>query len=391
MSTRIDLKVIAATDGNWVRPASWLALPDISATDKKAVGVFAVYEGEENACSIAIGTSSSIAYTIDWGDGTSISVSGVSTQIKRFDYASLSSVILQDEVGYNYKQALVQIIFTSGAATSVDLGPTITQGGSNNWLDVACNWSTGYLRFSSRRPNIMQRMQIFSANYTGINLNSYYQYYPSLRKVVLPSTITGVGSSQQVFAYNGNMDAFDLDWSTSTTAYGMFQNSMMKHVGNIKIANSGSSANLFASCPNLITVGTVNVNDTVNLSQAFYYCTKLEKVGLITSTATTNLQYAFGECSNLREIEFTNAINVTVATNAFYNCFSLKSLRFPNIKVSFSISGCNMQAAALVTLFNDLSAGVSGQTITITNNPGVADLTAGNIAIATAKGWTVTL
>jgi hypothetical protein len=390
MPTRIDIRTQAST-GEWVRPAGWLALPDISTTDKTAVGIFAVYENEENACSIAIATSSSITYSIDWGDGTSASVSGTSIQTKRFDYASLSSVILQDEAGYNYKQSLVTISFVSGAATSIDLGPVITQGGSNNWLDTACNWSTGYLRFGTRRPNLMQRMQIFSANYTGINLNSYYQYFPSLRKVLLPSVVTGVGSSQQTFAYNGNMDPFDLDWSTSTTAYGFFQNSMMNAMGNIRIAISGSTANLFTSCQNLTTVGDIDVTNSTSLSQVFYYCTKLQQIGTITNVSNTTLQYAFGECGNLREIVFTSVANVTVTTGAFYNCFSLRKLRLPGMKVSFTITGCNMQRTELVDLFNDLSTGVTGQTITVTNNPGVADLTAADILIATAKGWTVTL
>jgi hypothetical protein len=355
------------------------------------VGIFAVYENEENACSIAIGTTSSIAYTIDWGDGTSASISGTSTQTKRFDYASLSSVILQDEAGYNYKQSLVTITFVSGAATSIDLAPVITQGGSNNWLDVACNWSTGYLRFSTRRPNLMQRMQIFSANYTGINMNSSYQYLPSLRKVVLPSVVTGVGSSQQTFAYNGNMDPFDLDWTTLATAYGFFQNSMMTNVGNITIVNTGSASNLFVSCQNLTTIGNLTITGTNNLSQAFYYCTKLQSIGTITNTANTTLQYTFGECGNLREIIFTSAANVSITIGAFFNCFSLRKLRLPNIGVSFSISGCNMQRAELVDLFNDLKSGVVSQTITVTNNPGVPELTVLDILIATAKGWTVTL
>lgn len=389
MPTRIDIRTEEST-GLWVRPAGWLAFPDISATDKTAVGIFAVYENEENACSIAIGTSSSIAYTIDWGDGTTASVSGVSTQTKRFDYASLSSVILQDEAGYNYKQSLVTITFVSGAATSIDLGPVITQGGSNNWLDTACNWSTGYLRFSARRPSLMQRMQVFSANYTGVNMNSYYQYFPSLRKLVLPSVITGVGSSQQTFAYNGNMDPFDLDWTTLTTAYGFFQNSMMTNVGNIRIVNTGSGANLFGACQNLTTVGNLSITGTNSLSQAFYYCTKLEKIGTITNTANTTLQYAFGECGNLREIVFTSVANVTNYTGAFFNCFSLRKLRLPGAKESFTITGCNMQRAELVDLFNDLTT-VVGKTITVTNNPGVVDLTASDILIATAKGWTVTL
>jgi hypothetical protein len=49
-----------------------------------------------------------------------------------------------------------------------------------------------------------------------------------------------------------------------------------------------------------------------------------------------------------------------------------------------------MQRTELVDLFNDLAT-TSAKTITVTNNPGVADLTAADILIATSKGWTVTL
>lgn len=390
MSTRIDIRTQAST-GEWVRPAGWLALPDISTTDKKAVGIFAVYENEENACSIAIGTSLSIAYTINWGDGTSVSVSGTSTQTKRFNYASLSSVVLQDASGYNYKQSLVTITFVSGTATSIDLGPTITQGGSNNWLDIACNWSTGYLRFGTRRASLLQRLQVFSANYTGINLNNNCSSLTSLRKLVLPTIVTGVGSSQQTFSFMGNVDSFDLDWTTGSTAYGFFQSAMMTNLGNIRIVgHTGSSGSIFYSCQNLKTVKDVDVSGATNLGYMFGSCVNLEKIGTITNTANTNLQYAFIDCSVLREIVFTSVANVTNYTGTFAYCFSLRKLRLPGAKESFTIASCNMQRAELVDLFNDLAT-VVGKTIAITDNPGVADLTAADILIATAKGWTVTL
>jgi hypothetical protein len=44
---------------------------------------------------------------------------------------------------------------------------------------------------------------------------------------------------------------------------------------------------------------------------------------------------------------------------------------------------------ALVQVFNDLASGVTGQTITITTNPGAASLSAADRQIATDKGWTI--
>ena len=56
--------------------------------------------------------------------------------------------------------------------------------------------------------------------------------------------------------------------------------------------------------------------------------------------------------------------------------------------ISFSLEDCNFDQAGLVNVFNDLASATA--TITVTDNPGTGDLTAGNLAIATDKGWTVT-
>jgi hypothetical protein len=97
----------------------------------------------------------------------------------------------------------------------------------------------------------------------------------------------------------------------------------------------------------------------------------------------------FVNCSKLREINFSSCSAVTTTTSVFSNCVALEKLRMPSIGATFSITGCNLQRPALIDLFNDL-ASVTAKTITITNNPGVADLTAADLLIATSKGWTVT-
>jgi hypothetical protein len=95
----------------------------------------------------------------------------------------------------------------------------------------------------------------------------------------------------------------------------------------------------------------------------------------------------------LREIEFISpngAARLTTTTGMFTNCVKLRRLRLPGISVTFTIANCDLERAELVQLFNDLATVGTTQTITITGNPGVATLTAGEIAIATGKGWVVT-
>jgi hypothetical protein len=77
--------------------------------------------------------------------------------------------------------------------------------------------------------------------------------------------------------------------------------------------------------------------------------------------------------------------------NPFSSCFSLQNIRVPNLKVTTTFVDCAMERAALVQVFNDLGTPITTQTITVTRNPGSADLTAADILIATNKNWTVTL
>jgi len=81
-----------------------------------------------------------------------------------------------------------------------------------------------------------------------------------------------------------------------------------------------------------------------------------------------------------------NTAKVTDMSYMFNNCYALSSIKMINIKESFSILNCSLDAAALNELYTNLST-VTGKTITVTGNPGV---TGDNPAIATAKGWTVT-
>ena len=80
--------------------------------------------------------------------------------------------------------------------------------------------------------------------------------------------------------------------------------------------------------------------------------------------------------------------NVTNTSNAFKSCHSLETLEISNMGMSFSLEDCNFNQAGLVNVFDDLPSATA--TITVTDNPGVVDLTAADLLIATNKGWTVT-
>jgi len=178
------------------------------------------------------------------------------------------------------------------------------------------------------------------------------------------------------------------------------------------------------------TVGAVTTYDTT-ASQCYSLKTFNFPTSLNTTVATFNL--VFNRCTNLRTInnidsirEGSNFLPYTVFSGTFYlsslldvyaklsafsaagsstvfanqgvNSFSALRLRstaagqWSGSSPQISIAYTNMSTSAIIDLFNDLALqpNVTGKTIDITSATGTAGLTAGDRAIVTAKGWTIT-
>jgi len=383
----IYIKATPPASNNWNRPSGWLTLPTITSADTRIVGLVAVYENEENAISIQAPGGASQNYNIDWGDTTSQTGTTTNTYTKRYDYASVSSIILQDSFGFNYKQVIISITNNSGTVISWNLGPSITQGGSNNWLDISYSWAAVF-QFGVRYAAYLQRLQVYKATLSG-NINNYLDSLTSLRSLrwenVNTSAVTSAGS---YFNFIGNIDRMDFTFTAAATCLQFFYFGRIRSIGNINFSGTTISQNMFAYA-DVEEVGNVDITATQNAVQMFFFCQTLSKLGTLTTPAITNITSIFYNCTKLKEVVFTSCATVTTTTTAFTNCLSLRKLRMPGISATFSISGCNMQRLELIDLFNDLAV-TSAKTITITNNPGVADLTAADLLIATSKGWTVT-
>ena len=141
---------------------------------------------------------------------------------------------------------------------------------------------------------------------------------------------------------------------------------------------------------------------------------------MMNTALVTNMSYMFGSCSSLRAVPETfSVIKVTDGTAFGASMRSLSrdlldlsaavittklqiteaqglrgllvssSATWTGTAPQIEITDCGLDRTALVALFNSLGT-IAGKTIKITGNPGVADLTAGDLAIATDKGWTVT-
>jgi hypothetical protein len=380
---------IPSTPDQWVRPAEWMPMPDISPTDQKIAALYAVYENDYNQMNVRF---NNIASYIDWGDGTAGTVAGLTLQEHLYDYSTLTGSVYQDEYGENYKQVMIIATGSGGNYSTINFPYTTTynSAGSRNILDWTFAWSgsAAFLNTTGKFPRC-QRFRYLST-YLGGNINSYNSIqFPNLRYLELPSG-SSITSGQSTFAYMGPLsNTLDLYLKNTGTSLAMWQNFKGSKFGNLTIDTSTIIQSIFATSVNLQTIGGITGSSVTNAGSAFSNCTSLTSIGVIHLPAVTNITSMFLSCISLREIIFTNCSTVTTTTSTFVNCFSLSSLRMPNIASTFTIAACDLQRDALVALFNDLAVVVS-KTITITGNPGVPNLSAADLQIATDKGWTVT-
>jgi PKD repeat protein len=186
------------------------------------------------------------------------------------------------------------------------------------------------------------------------------------------------------------------------------------------------------NCPFLTSFPAIDTSNCVTLNFAWAFCSRLATFPAINTGNVTDFRYAWQNCpqlttfplidtssgilfdntwenspiTNFPLIDMSSAVqcgsawrgcrtpifppidlsNATILGSCFIQMPLTTQILATGIKASFSLFGCALDAAALNDLYNRLDT-VSGETITVTNNPGTSG---DDPTIATAKGWTVT-
>ena len=113
------------------------------------------------------------------------------------------------------------------------------------------------------------------------------------------------------------------------------------------------------------------------------------------TTNAANMYGCFSYCSCLREVTGLNITSLTISTNMFLQCYNLSRLVFAGETTpggyTIDLKDTTLGHDALVEMIASLPTATKAATITITNNPGASELTADEIAVATAKNWTITI
>lgn len=326
------------------RPTDWLDMPDIQAGDQKIAVLVAIYEGAWNAFAFNIAGN----YNIDWGDGSSEDINSGVTIEHEYDF---SNVNLEDTLStLGYKQALIIITPQSGQTLTTFKTPQPTGGSinrENNFL---------HIRMAGSGISILGNYYHGSGNYDGL-MSSTLKEFEFIGA-------NSVSNFRYFLAYTRGLAKLSMDMSNATDIRDMCDPS-----GDIRY------------------LPALNFGSAGSMSESFYKAIQLEIVDDIIINSVTDMYRAFRECRNLRRVGVINVNSVTNFAEVFLGCEALNWCDMYNIGANISFSGCDLSKDAIVNIFNNLKSVTA--TITITNNPGVSDLTSDDRSIALNKGWTI--
>ena len=332
----------------WVRPSDWIPMPGFAAGEEKVAALIAVSDSASNY----IAFRCSGAYHVDWGDGTSEVVATNTTAEHQYGFSDTDLDGTLTALGF--KQAMIVITPQSGQQlTSIGFNYKHSAIASSSSvkaiLDLtvsAPNCTTFAVSNTSHTAPLMQRLVVYATGEL-TSLNSFLFGSQSLRSLDLSGLQIASSGVSLYYAFStcGALEHLDLSHLNGNAVTSLFR--------------------LIASNSSLVSV------DLPDMSTA--------SIGSIEAIATS--------CAALESLDLSNVnlSGITVGGTIFFASRSLKRI-VGAIPVSFSIADCQLDSSALNALYTSLPT-VTGQTITVTNNPGVSG---DDPSIATAKGWSVT-
>jgi len=337
----------AAPAEDWTRPSDWITLPALVDGDEKVVGVYAVYNHDSNFVAFRC----SGAYTVDWGDGSAPEdVASNTTAEHCYDSDDYTALGAGTDCSRGYRQALITITPQAGQQlTAVSCNHKHSQAGlgayRSQWLDIA----------------------VAGGNITSLEVGG----------------TTGNLAMLEQFRWVGSINA-----GLTTMAY-MFE--ACYSLQSVPAFDTGKVENMlymFNSCYSLQSVPALDTGKVTNMSGMFFNCYSLQSVPAFDTAEVKDMGSMFYNCYSLQSVPAFNTGKVTYMGSMFYNCYSLGSAPLQGTLINHSFASCKLSRDELVAIFDGIGT-VTGKTITITGNWGIAALSAADRAIATGKGWTI--
>jgi hypothetical protein len=352
LKVKADPRIIAANQpaAAWVRPADWLALPNVLATEQKFVALHAVFPHDNNLCSII----AEGAYTVDWGDGVVENfASGVQANHNyNYDNVALNGTLCSR----GYKQAIMKVTPQAGQNLT-----KLTPSAQHPSLHISNRMSTGYLDvvvsgpylqqcvFGTMNPagsfglpygnycNLMEQVSVLSSDIrTASNMLtacSALQSMPNMslsKKPVATLNVT-INATTGVFSLAGHgmrdgdpVFVKSVSVTTGLTVYSVY------YVINSTVSTFMLSASWGGTALALVGDGSavlVTGNSLSNFMVGAYF---IRTFPAFDTSNVIDFTYAFATLRNLTafpQIDMGNALKVTAM---FSTCVALRSLPLLN-------------------------------------------------------------
>lgn len=386
---------------SWTRPSDWLPMPTVLPTEQTFVGLYAIFPSANNFAAFRFDTSTG-DYQVDWGDGTVTTHASNDIAEHTYDYATYDTVNTTLSTR-GYKQAMIVVMPLTGNLTDCNFQFRRTTTPAQNQA-----YATGFLDCILSMPNAIGGVNL---TFGGLTVTHRYVERFDIKTIgdcnLLISLFSNCTSLQSVPLFN--------------TENVIIMNSMFSNCASLQsvplfnTASVQSFNNTFAQCSALKSVPLFNTENVTNINGLFRNCTSLQSVPLFNTENVTEMGNTFVNAASLQSIPLLNTASVQNFNQTFRACVSLNTI--PNLntsgatnmsdmftlsssfdrtdiicRVSVSFINCQLSRDEIVNIFNNLldRTSLASANINVSGNWGASVLTAGDIAIATAKNWTVT-
>ena len=355
------------------RPADWLPLPTPGDNEMYLLGRFLPGLDEVFTATIKYNTSCLVEFgTVR--NGVFVAQESVTPASNTYLTHTLLKENYGDETADGWKQYMVRI---SGDFTTAYFTVVNNQDLKANLIDAVCGRYCDNIRFGD-------------GDYTA--RASSLRYF----RFVGNGGVTNAGS---MFARCTALKSVSSERKQSLTNAGHMFNAcraLLAVSPNLLQTNSEISAfRMFYD------IGAFNVRPPCKISiVSMYSFFQNSRVEIVDGNAVdTSYTEAFNEMTNgcvdsLRRVIDLNISSATNVTNIFNGCRALQQVTFAGETTpggwTINLSSASLSHTALVEMIASLPTATAAATITISGNPGASELTDAEIAVATAKNWTIT-
>ena len=326
-SVPIDSTTPIPTPPDWVRPSDW---PVITDTENEVQ--FLVADTGSKAFSIQttfIKNSGTNIY-IDWGDGTSNTISNIASTTTEHVYSTAGTPCSR---GYTTFKIRVYGDATCAITNARHLSnSTVTGGGTyynvglleayfgNNTCNTTAFAGTNFSSLGGTGSvasfELLEYVKLPSSVFWTTQITAMFYNCNSLYKVVMPTSASGLTDLSN--AFNGCTNLRDIEIPSNATTI-------------------TSLASTFNNCVDLRTVSLPStLNSCTSLASTFNGCTSLKNVTIPSINLVTTMNTTFSTCSSLQWVRFTSLPSPASAgtaidtSSAFLNCPFLQNVYFPD-------------------------------------------------------------